>query len=118
MMWRQFGSIDPDADMTPLICSTIGVVSFNMSRYCDDQRDHLMLEQRSIDNLDRRVDIWHEIQLMIKESYEYIFLSHVNWTIGARDNIHNICGHTVPETGVKLFCNNQGRVILSHVWLE
>ena len=118
MTWRQFGSIDPDSDMVPLLCSTIGVVAFNMSRYCDEGRDALMLEQRNVNDNIQRIEIWHEVQRMIKESYEYVFLSHVNWTIGARNNVRNICGQIAPGTGVKLFCNNRGRVILSQVWLE
>ena len=118
VVWRQFGGINPDSETIWLSCASIGLVSLNMSRYCDEQRDALMREQRNIDDLDRRVEIWYEIQRMIKESYAYIFLSHINWTIGARDNVRGICGQTAPGTDIELFCNNQGRVMLSRVWLE
>ena len=68
-----------------------------------------MYEQRRIDDLDRRVEIWHRIQEINRDSYTTIFLTHTNFTIGARDNVHNICGQVGP-TGDELFCNNQGRI--------
>ena len=117
-MWRHFGAIDPSGESIWLSCFTIGVVSLNWSRYCEEDRDELMREQRSIDDLDRRVEIWNEVQHSIRDSYVYIFLSHVNFTIGARDNVHNICGQVAPGTGTVMFCNNAGRVLLSQIWLS
>ena len=53
-------------------------------------------EQRRVDDLDRRVQIWRRIQEINRDAYIYIFLTHANWTIGARDNVENICGQVGP----------------------
>ena len=115
--WRQFGAVDPDNDVLWITCLAIGFIALNFPRYCDEERDALLYEQRAIDDVDRRVEIWHEIQQNIRDSYSYIFFNHANWTIGARDNVNNVCGQTSPADGVTLFCNNQGRVQLHQVWL-
>ena len=115
--WRQFGSVDPDNEALWLECATVGFISLNFPRFCDAERDELMFESRRIDDLDRRVEIWHRIQEMIRDSYTYIFYYHANWVIGARNNVHNICGQTSPD-GVELWCNNSGRVQLHEVWLS
>ena len=115
--WRQFGAVDPDNDVLWIECRSISFISLNWPRDCDPERDALMYEQRASTDLDRRVEIWHEIQQDLKDSYTYIFFNHANWTIGAGEHVHNICGQTSP-TGVELFCNNQGRVQLHQVWLS
>ena len=115
--WRQFGAVDPDNDVLWIQCDSIDLISLNWPRDCDPERDALLYEQRRIDDLDRRVEIWHQISEDLRDSYTYIFFNHANWTIGARDNVHNICGQTSPD-GVELFCNNQGRVQLHQVWLS
>ena len=115
--WRQFGAVDPDNDVLWIECRAISFISLNWPRDCDPQRDALMYEQRASTDLDRRVEIWHEIQRDLQDSYTYIFFNHANWTIGAGENVHNICGQTSPD-GVELFCNNQGRVQLHQVWLS
>ena len=115
--WRQFGAVDPDNDVLWITCLAVGFIALNFPRYCDEERDALLYEQRAIDDVDRRVEIWHEIQENIRDSYSYIFFNHANWTIGVRDNVNNVCGQTSPADGVTLFCNNQGRVQLHQVWL-
>ncbi len=115
--WRQFGEIDPDNDVLWIQCSSIDFISINWPRDCDEERDALLFEQRASDDLDRRVEIWHQIQEDLRDSYTYVFFNHANWTIGARDNVHNVCGQTSPD-GIELFCNNQGRAQLHQVWLS
>ena len=116
--WRQFGEVDPDNDVVWLQCASVSFISLNWTRYCDTERDALMYEQRGIDDLDRRVEIWHEIQRMVRDAYTHIFFNHANWTIGVRDTVHNVCGQTAPADGTGLFCNNQGRAQLHRVWLD
>ena len=115
--WRQFGEPDPDNDVVWLQCATVGPISINWPRDCDQERDALMFEQRSSDDLDRRVEIWRQIQQNMRDSYTYIFFNHANWTVGARDNVRGICGQRGPD-GDELFCNNQGRIWLQGVWLS
>ena len=83
--WRQFGAVDPDNDVVWLECASVRFISLNWTRYCDKARDALMYEQRRIDDLDRRRDIWYEIQEMMRNAYTHIFFNHANWTIGTRD---------------------------------
>ena len=116
--WRQFGAVEPDNDVLWITCISIDVISLNWPRDCSEERDALLFEQRRIEDLDRRVEIWHEIQQDIRDSYTYIFFNHANWTIGARENVNDICGQTSPADGIELFCNNQGRVQLHQVWLS
>ena len=116
--WRQFGEIDPNNDVLWLACSSIDFIALNFPRYCDEERDAMMYEARAIDDLDRRVEIWHQVQENIRDSYTYIFFNHANWTIGHRDGVNNICGQTSPGGGSTLFCNNQGRVFLHQIWLS
>ena len=115
--WWQFGSVSPDSDMLWLECATVGPVSLNFPRYCDEERDELMHESRRIDDLDRRVEIWHRVQEMIRDAYTYIFYYHTNWVIGARDNVHNVCGQTSAD-GVEVWCNNAGRAQIQQIWLS
>ena len=115
--WRQFGEPDPDNDVVWLQCSTVGPISINWPRDCDPERDALMFEQRSSDDLDRRVEVWRQVQENMRDSYTYIFFNHANWTVGARDNVRGICGQRGPD-GDELFCNNQGRIWLQGVWLS
>ena len=115
--WRQFGEPDPDNDVVWLQCATVGPISINWPRDCDQERDALMFEQRSSDDLDRRVEIWRQIQQNMRDSYTYIFFNHANWAVGARDDVRGICGQMGPD-GDELFCNNQGRIWLQGVWLS
>ena len=115
--WRQFGNIDPDNEMLWLECESVGFISLNFPRYCDPERDALMFESRGTDDVQRRVEIWQRVQEMIRDSYTYIFYYHTNWVIGARDNVHGVCGHASPD-GTELWCNNQGRVLLQGAWLS
>ena len=115
--WRQFGEVDPDNDVVWLECASVSFISLNWTRYCDAERDGLMYEQRGIDDLDRRAEIWHEIQRMVRDAYTHIFFNHANWTIGVHRTVHNVCGQTAPADGTELFCNNQGRAQLHAVWL-
>ena len=112
-----FGAVDPDNDALFMECGVISFISLNFARYCDEERDELIYEQRRIDDLDRRVEIWHRIQEINRDAYTFIFLTHDNWTIGARDNVQNICGQVGP-TGDPIFCNNQGQTWLSQLWLS
>jgi len=115
--WRQFGEVDPDPDMLWMECRTASSIALNFPRDCDPERDAMLNEQRATDDPDRRVQIWHQIQENIRDSYVYIFFNHANWTIGAGEHVQNICGQTSPD-GHELFCNNQGRVQLHQVWLS
>ena len=115
--WGQFGSIEPDNEVVWLECATAeGFITINWVRWCNPDRDALLYEQRAIDELDRRVEIWREIQAEMNESYAYIFTTHTNWTIGHREEVRGICRQTAPG-GEPLFCNSGGLVQFNQIWL-
>ena len=116
--WRQFGAVDPDNEVVWLECATAqGFISLNWVKWCNPDRDALLFEQRATDDLDRRVEIWKEIQVEMNETYAYIFTTHSNWTVGSSQRVRNLCGQTAPG-GETLFCNNQGRQFFHNVWLS
>ncbi len=116
--WRQFGAVDPVTEVIWLECATAeGFLTINWVRVCDEDRDALLFEQRATADLDRRVEIWHEIQQSIHDTYSYIFMTHANWTMGLSESVRNICGQEGPD-GVVLFCNNGGVTFLHGVWLS
>ena len=115
--WRGFGGVSPDGDILWLECSSVSFIALNFPRYCDPERDELMYESRRIDDLDRRVEIWHRVAEMIRDAYTYIFYYHTNWVIGVRDNVHGVCGQVSPD-GAELLCNNSGRALPHGVWLS
>ena len=122
VLWRHFGAVEPDLDVLWLSCESIRPPHFpqgslNFPNYCDEDRDTLMYEQRASADLPQRIEIWRQVQEMIRDAYTYIFLSHTNWVIGTGNNVHNVCGQTAPD-GTPLFCNDQGRVQLHQVWLS
>ena len=112
-----FGAVDPDNDSLFMECGAISFISLNFARHCDQERDELIYEQRRIDDLDRRVQIWRRIQEINRDAYIFIFLAHANWTIGAREDVQNICGQIGPS-GDPILCNNQGQTWLSQLWLS
>ncbi len=115
--WRQFGSIEPDNEVIWLQCATADkFIALNWVRYCDESRDALMLEQRQTADLGRRVEIWHEIQVNMNESYAYVFMTHANWTIGSHERVQNICPQFAP-TGEEIFCSNAGVTFFHDTWI-
>ncbi len=116
--WGQFGSIEPDNEVVWLECATAeGFITINWVRWCNPDRDELLYAQRATDDLDRRVEIWREIQAEMNESYAYIFTTHTNWTIGHREEVRGICRQTAPG-GEPLFCNSGGLVQFNQIWLS
>lgn len=115
--WRQFGEPEPDESIVWLSCDSIGIISPNWPRYCDERRDAAMHGQRSADDPQARRRAWHEVGQSIRDSHAYIFLTHTNWAVGARDSVRNVCGQVSPGSGAELLCNERGRVLLSQVWL-
>ena len=115
--WRQFSEVNPDVDMIWMQCEAIGPISLNWPRYCDERRDELLIEQLAVDDADRRAEVWREVQQITRDAYTYIFFTHANWTIGARDDVGGICGQVAPVTVVELLCNHQGIILMNQIWL-
>ncbi|RMH80097.1 MAG: hypothetical protein D6683_05505 [Actinomyces sp.] len=115
--WRQFGAPDPTNDRVWLACDSIGALSLNWPRYCDPKREELLDEQRAITDIDRRVEIWKQLQQMIHDDYLYIFFTHTLWVNAFQNKVHNVCGAESPD-GVPLLCTVNGRHWVHQIWMD
>lgn len=114
--WRYHGFADPDIDSIFLSCSTISALSINFSRNCNEERDALFEQQRATTDFDERFAIWTEIQENLRDSFQYINITHTNWTVSAGTNVGGLCDATAPE-GAVLPCQSGGVFRLQHLFL-
>jgi peptide/nickel transport system substrate-binding protein len=115
--WRQFGALDPAGDSVWLMCRTIGAISLNWPRYCDEERDRLILEGQATEDEDARIAAYREMVARIDEAHTYVFLTHSLWTIGAGPDVAGLCDRRSPE-GDPLRCTLDGRTWPAAVWLD
>jgi peptide/nickel transport system substrate-binding protein len=115
--WRQFGAEDPAADNVWLLCRTVGVVSLNWPRFCDPERDALLLEAQASEDPARRAEIYQEVEAKIAADFLYVYFNHTLWDIALAPNVRGICDRVSPD-GVPLKCASSGRTWFSSVWLE
>jgi len=114
--WRYHGFSDPDVDTAFLTCSTIGALSINWSRNCNEERDALFAQQRATEDFDERYAIWTQIQENLRDSFQYITVSHTNWMVSSSDNIGGLCDATAPD-GASLPCQTRGVMLLPQLFL-
>jgi len=116
-IWRQLGSVDPSTDRHWIMCRTIGGISLNWPRYCDEGRDQLVLEAQATDDQDARIPLYQQISQNLNDVYTYVFLTHTIWDNAFAENIRGICDRTVPGTETVLRCAVQGRTWFDPVWI-
>jgi len=116
-LWRQFEAEDPSADNVWLLCRTIGGISLNWPRFCDEERDAALLQAQATTDQAERVALYQQVEQMINEDFLYIFLTHTAWMNAFTDNVHGVCDRTSPE-GIKLKCAVAGRTWFSTVWMD
>lgn len=114
--WRQFGAIDPAADNIWLMCRTIGAISLNWPRYCDEERDALLLQAQAEEVPDVRADLYRQVEARINEASTYVFLQHTLWDVALAPEVRGVCGRTNPD-GVALDCAGNGVVWFDRAWL-
>ncbi len=114
--WRYHGFSDPDVDTAFLSCETILALSINWSRNCNPERDALIAEQGATTDFDERYDIWVKIQENLRDSFQYITLTHTNWIVGASSSVGGLCDAVAPD-GAELPCQDKGVVRLSQLFL-
>lgn len=115
--WRQFGAANPTNDNVWLLCRTIGGISLNWPRYCDDERDAIIFEAMATADDAERVPLMQELVRKMNEDYLYIFFNHTLWNNAFTENVHGVCDRTAPD-GTVLECSSNGRTWFSSVWID
>jgi peptide/nickel transport system substrate-binding protein len=116
-LWRQFEAEDPSADNVWLLCRTIGGISLNWPRFCDEERDAALLAAQATTDQAERIRLYQDVERMINEDFLYIFFTHTAWANSFAENVHGVCDRTSPE-GVPLKCAVAGRTWFSTVWMD
>ena len=115
--WRQFGSYRPEGDNVWLMCRTVGFISLNWPKYCDEERDALLWEATGTTDEAIRTPLFQELAQKLHDDYLYIFLTHVQWVNSYADNVHGVCEADTPE-GHRIFCPNGGVAGVRTLWLS
>ena len=113
--WRQFGATDPSSDNVWLMCRTIGGISLNWPRSCDESRDALLLEAQASEDEATRVALYQELQQKINDDFIYIFFTHTTWDNAFAENVRGVCDRLAPD-GEPTQCATSGRTWFSSVY--
>ena len=117
--WRQFGAENPSDDRVWLMCRNIGGISLNWPRFCDEERDAILLEIAATPDPADQVELWQQLTEKINQDYLYIFFNHTLWDNAFTDNVHGVCDHKAPgDDSITLKCSSNGRTWFSAVWME
>lgn len=114
--WRQFGAVNPDDDAVWLMCRTVGGISLNWPKNCDESRDALILESMASTDEDRRNEIYQELSQKIHDDYTYVFFNHTIWATQLADNVRGMCNAQSPE-GEDLRCLINGKTWFADTFL-
>ncbi|WP_420450662.1 ABC transporter substrate-binding protein [Ilumatobacter sp.] len=114
--WRQFGAEDPSLDNVWLLCRTVGGISLNWPRLCDEERDALLLEGQLAEPGPDRDAIYQQVSQTMHDAYTYIFLVHTPWDNAFAENVRGVCDRRSPE-GEQLICSTNGRTWFDTTWL-
>ncbi len=114
--WRQFGAPDPALDNVWLECRSIGGISLNWPKYCDESRDALLLNAQTLTDPTERIPLYQEVSQKVHDDYLYIFFLHSIWDNAFAANVRGVCDRVSPE-GVPLRCAENGRTWHSPVWI-
>jgi ABC-type transport system substrate-binding protein len=115
--WRQFGAPDPAGDNVWLLCRTIGGISLNWPRFCDEQRDALLLEAQATDDEARRAELYQQATQLIADQFLYVFFNHTMWDLAFDESVRGICDRQSPD-GVPLACASNGRTWFDTTWID
>ena len=117
---RQFGATDPDGDYVWWIGSNaapIGSFALNFARLADPQVDDALNRGRGTDDRAARVEAYSDLQRRQSELLPYVWLNHIQWVIGAADDVRNIGNQTLPG-GEPARPVGGGGFRLTETWLQ
>ena len=116
MAWRQFGSFRPEGDNVWLMCRTVGFISLNWPKFCDEERDAVLWEATGTRDEAIRIPLFQELAQMLHDDYLYIFLNHNKWLSSFANNVRGVCEGKTLE-GHLIFCPNDGIISGRSIWL-
>ena len=114
--WRQFGGEDPSLDNVWLLCRTVGGISLNWPKFCDPDRDALLLEASLAENGPEREAMYQQLSQRLNDDFLYTFLVHTPWDNAFSEDVRGACSRLSPE-GDPLICSTNGRNWFSSIWL-
>ncbi len=100
VIWRQFGSPDPDFDRvwwSSESAQPVGQVSLNMARLKDPQLDAALTKGRSTTDEATRKEAYATVQQRFAEDLAYIWLDHSLWVVGASNKVRGITNGPLPD---------------------
>ncbi len=115
--WRQFGAVNPTNDNVWLLCRTIGGISLNWPRFCDEERDAIILEAMATADEAERIPLMQELARKMNEDYLYVFFNHTLWMNAFAENVRGVCDRTAPD-GTPLTCETNGRNWFASIWIR
>jgi ABC-type transport system substrate-binding protein len=115
--WRQFAALRPEGDNVWLMCRTIGFISLNWPKYCDEDRDALLWEATATRDESIRTPLFQELAQMLHDDYLYVFLTHTKWANSFDSSVHGVCEATTLE-GHQIICPYSGRTGFRGVWMS
>ena len=115
--WRQFGAAIPEGDNVWLLCRTVGFISLNWPKYCDEERDAVIWQAAGSNDEAVRADAYKQLQQMLHDDYLYVFLVHTTWDNAFAANVHGLCDRVTPE-GAPVLCTSGGSHGFDSIWME
>ncbi|MDH3704761.1 MAG: ABC transporter substrate-binding protein [Acidimicrobiia bacterium] len=114
--WRQFGNPNPYNDRLWMACETVGPISLNWPRLCDEARTELLNSGGAATDEATRIENMQQVVQNVNEAYTYVFLNHTRWDNAFNEAVRGICDATTPEGGV-IRCTDGGVHFSEQLWL-
>ena len=117
---RQFGATDPDGDYVWWIganAAPIGSFALNFARLADPQVDDALNRGRRTDDPAVRAEAYADLQRRQSELVPYVWLNHIQWVIGADDDVRTIGNESLPG-GEAAKPVSGGGFRLTQTWLQ
>lgn len=117
VLWRQFGSPDPDGDQQWWIGPIEGQTSLNFSRIADPELDAALEAGRSTDDVAARKEAYTTVQERFADQAPYAFLERIGWVIIADNDVRDFQNQALPDgTASAPYVNGIHRV--GYIWID